>query len=189
MTKLIEHIIKPENNLETAIINDPDFIEGANWGKSRNGHPEGKVIYHIEEVLQNVKKFYHDTPDYHNLRILAILHDTFKHKVDRSKPKTGENHHGMIARRFAEKFDGNLKISNKILTVLQYHDEAYNAWSKGNRHGNWNAADNRANKLLDILMKEDSLDLFIDFYDCDNATGNKSSEDFDWFMSFIEEEK
>ena len=188
MSELIKDIIKPENNLENAIIADPEFIEGANWGKSRRGHPEGKVIYHIKEVLENIDEWYFDYYKRSQLRILAILHDTFKHKVNRDEPKTGENHHGMIARRFAEKFEGHLKISNEILTILEHHDDAYNAWSKGNRRGDWVGAEKRATKLLETLQNEDALDLFIDFYDCDNATGNKASDDFTWFMNFIESE-
>jgi hypothetical protein len=56
------------------------------------------------------------------LRIIAIIHDTFKYKVDRSKPKEGENHHGMLARRFAEKFitsaDSRFAAASKEIRVL-----------------------------------------------------------------------
>jgi len=31
----IKTIIKPETGIEIAIINDADFIIGANWGKSK----------------------------------------------------------------------------------------------------------------------------------------------------------
>jgi DnaJ-class molecular chaperone len=47
--KMIEEIIKCETELEKTIISDKDFIEGALWGKPRNGHPEGKVFIHIGE--------------------------------------------------------------------------------------------------------------------------------------------
>ena len=185
MNKLIIDIIKPENNLETEIVNDPIFIEGASWGKKRNGHPEGKVVYHIGEVLKNIDKHYKDDYQRSKLRIIAILHDTFKHKVDRSKSKSGENHHGMIARRFAEKFENYLKVQNDILTVLQHHDDGYNAWSKGNRRNDWDGANKKATKLIGILLTEDCLELFTKFYYCDNATGNKSNDDFDWFMDMV----
>jgi hypothetical protein len=187
MNNLIEDIIKPENNLESAIIIDPDFIEGANWGKSRKGHPEGKVIYHIKEVLKNIDEYYYDDIDRNKLRIIAILHDTFKHKVNLDIPKTGENHHGMIARRYAEKFKGHLQVSDSIKLVLELHDEAYNAWSKGNRHGDWKKSDKRGLELINKLISEECLELFTKFYDCDNATGNKSSDDYDWFMDLVDE--
>ena len=94
MNKLINEIIKPENGRETAICDDAEFQKGAMYGKPRYGHPEGAVIYHIKEVLENIDKFYNDDEDRENLRLIAISHDTFKHKVDQTKPKAGENHHG-----------------------------------------------------------------------------------------------
>lgn len=56
MKDLIKDIIKPENGIETAIVNDAAFIEGCSYRKIRKGHPEGQVIYHIQEVLANIDK-------------------------------------------------------------------------------------------------------------------------------------
>ncbi len=181
MKDLIKNIIKPENGIEEAIISDADFIEGCSYGKKRSGHPEGQVIYHIQEVLANIDKYYHDDEDRSDLRLIAILHDTFKHKVNQNLPKSGENHHGMIARRFAEKF----KILNHVLVVIQRHDDAYNAWQKGGRHGDWYQAERKANDLINGLLIEDYLDLYVKFYRCDNETGDKSQECFEWFNNLI----
>ena len=181
MNKLIKDIIKPQNGIEEAIIADADFIAGAMYGKSRPGHPEGQVIYHIKEVLENIEKFYGEDEDKEDLRLIAILHDTFKNKVNQNLPKSGENHHGMIARRFAEKFP----IHQYILTVIQYHDDAYNAWSAGGRHGDWYKAKKRATNLINALEIEDCLDLYLKFYHCDNATGDKSQENYEWFLTLV----
>ena len=182
MSDLVKDIIKPENGIETAIVGNADFIQGALYGKPRRGHPEGQVIYHIKEVLENIDKFYgEDDEDYEDLRIIAILHDTFKHKVDQTKPKAGENHHGMIARRFAE----NFPIHENVLQVIEHHDDAYNAWQKGGRHGDWYAAKKKATNLINALLIEGCLDLYVKFYRCDNATGDKSQENYDWFTELI----
>ena len=180
--KEILEIIKPENGRETAICNDNEFIIGANWGKVRSGHPEAKIIYHIKEVLANIDKFYSDDEDRSDLRLIAILHDTFKYKVDQTKPKVGENHHGMIAERFALNYCHN----TKVLTVIQLHDDAYNAWSAGGRHGDWYKAKRRAEKLINELNALDCLDLYLKFYRCDNATGDKSQECYEWFNDLIQ---
>ena len=180
MNKLIENIIKPENDIEKNIINDSDFIEGALYGEIRRGHPEGQVIYHIKEVLANVDKYCKEA-NRSDLRLIAMFHDTFKHKVDRTKSKFGENHHGMIARRFAEKFIKN----NDLLKIIELHDEAYNAWSKGDRKNDWTGAEKRANDLLCKLTLEDILDLYLTFYRCDNETGNKIQECYAWFKEQI----
>ena len=114
MKTTIKQIVKPENGIEVAIVSHADFIEGASYGKPRSGHPEGKVIYHVKEVLENIDKFYADDDKRTELRLIALVHDTFKHKVDQRKPKVGENHHGTIARVFTQEFThdaGVLKIT------------------------------------------------------------------------------
>ncbi len=171
---MINELIKQETDLEKRITSDSKFITGANWGKARNGHPEGKVIFHISEVLKNVDK-YSNKSNREKLRLIAIIHDTFKNLVDTTKSKTGENHHAMIARRFAEKYISD----NEILDIIELHDEAYNSYSMGNRRGNWEGAKRRAKSLKNRLGN--SLDLYLTFYKCDNETGDKETKDYDWF--------
>lgn len=174
--KIIEEIVKPETVLEKVIIMDNDFIQGVMNGKPRRGHPEGEVIYHIGHVLENVDK-YSNKENRENLRLIAIIHDSFKYKVDGTKPKYGENHHAMIARRFAEKYITN----NELLEIIELHDESYNSWNKGNREGRWDKSEKRANELINRLGN--SLELYLLFYQCDNETGDKKSEDFIWFKN------
>ena len=174
----IREIVKPESELEKRIISDPEFIEGAGYGKPRPGHPEGQVIYHIREVLANVDK----KPEMReNLRLIALIHDTFKYKVDQNKPKSGENHHAMIARRFAEKF---VQIPKDVLDVIELHDEAYNAWQQGGRKGNWYKAEERAGALMKRLATHDRGNLYCAFYLCDNETGDKEQDNYEWFYNF-----
>jgi hypothetical protein len=173
---MIQEIIKPETELEKKIIADQDFIDGAMWGKPRNGHPEGQVIYHIGHVLKNVDK-YSTAENREKLRLIAIIHDSFKYKVDGTKSKSGENHHAMIARRFAEKFI----TDNELLEIIELHDEAYNSWCKGDRDGKWDKAEIRANQLIERLGQ--SINLYLAFYQCDNETGDKESENFIWFSN------
>jgi len=163
-------IIKPETDLEKRILDNQVFVEGALWGKSRSGHPEGQVIYHIKEVLANVDKY--GTPETREkLRIIALIHDTFKHKVDQSKPKHGDNHHGTIARRFAERFT----TDDAVLDIIELHDDAYNAWRKDfNKDQSF-----RVTKLLYRLGK--NLPLYLLFYKCDNETGDKEKDNYIWF--------
>lgn len=175
----IREIVKPESELEKRIISDPEFIEGAGYGKPRPGHPEGQVIYHIREVLANVEKH----PEMRtNLRLIALIHDTFKNKVDQTKPKSGENHHAMIARRFAEKF---IQIPSDVFDVIELHDEAYNAWQQGGRKNNWYKAEERATVLLKRLGTQDRINLYMAFYKCDNETGDKEQDNYEWFYTFL----
>ncbi|HEV8051651.1 MAG TPA: hypothetical protein VGP47_04085 [Parachlamydiaceae bacterium] len=175
--KSVEQAIEclyPENELERQVISSEEWREGARWGEPRKGHPEGAVIYHIHEVLGNVEKNYGDSPMREKLRIITIIHDTFKHQVDMSLPTYGENQHGMLARRFAEKY-----ITDQgILEIIQRHDDAYFAWRfwmNGNREKSLRSVTN----LIEVLG--DDLELFTAFYECDNATGDKTPDDVIWF--------
>lgn len=179
----IKELLKPETELEKMIVNDPEFIEGADYGKPRSGHPEGKVVYHIREVLDNVEKYSNES-NRKDLRLIALIHDTFKHKVDQNKPKVGMNHHAMIARKFAEKF---IQIPKDILDIIELHDEAYNAWQQGGRKGNWYKAQERAESLLARLDTDERVDLYLAFYKCDNLTGDKEQDNFIWFNDLIYE--
>jgi hypothetical protein len=177
----IREIIKPESELEKRIVSDPEFVEGAGYGKPRNGHPEGQVVYHIREVLDNVEKF--STPENReDLRLIAIIHDTFKFKVDSTKPRSGMNHHAMIARKFAEKF---IQIPEYVLDIIELHDEAYNAWQQGGRKGDWYKAEKRAGALVDKLQTETRIKLYMAFYKCDNLTGDKEQDNYEWFEGFV----
>lgn len=173
-TNMIEATIKPETALERQILADEELRDGLIWGKPRRGHPEGHIVTHVGEVLANVDKYF-PAQNREALRLIAIIHDSFKYKVDRNKHATGENHHGMIARRFAEKYIKN----ENILDVIELHDEAYNSFCVGERSGNWEKAKNRAYTLKKRLGE--ILPLYMEFYFCDNNTGDKSQENYLWF--------
>ena len=109
-----------ESDLEARIVADPAWQEGARWGEPRPGHPEGSVASHIAEVVTNVDRHAIDQDDRARLRLVALVHDTFKYQVDQSKPKSGDNHHAMLARRFAEGYVED----PELLDVIELHDEA-----------------------------------------------------------------
>lgn len=175
--EFIAHVIRPETELEQRIIADPEFEDGAMYGEPRPGHPEGKVVFHIAEVLLNVDKYSANYPLIirDNMRLIALIHDTFKHKVDRKQSASGENHHAMIARRFAERYI----YDTDVLDVIELHDEAYNAWCNGNRDNKWEKAEKRYERLIGRLGS--NLMLYRLFYRCDNETGDKDQTNYNWF--------
>lgn len=168
-----------ETDIERAICADPGWRVGADWGEPRPGHPEGGVKHHIAEVLANVDRYATGPEQRARLRVVALTHDTFKHLVDITKPRTGENHHGMIARRFTERFVTN---DEGMLEIIELHDEAFNSHAKGARDGSWPKAEARAQRLLDRLGTE--LDDYLVFFRCDNETGSKAQDSLVWFEEF-----
>lgn len=176
-TDLID-TLKPETEIERLIVSDKEFLDGALWGESREGHPEGQVALHILGVLNNIDK-YSISHNREKLRLVALVHDTFKHKVDQTKPKIGDNHHAVIARKFLEKYCSN----KETLLIAELHEEAFNAWQKGNRDNKWNIAEDRALKLINKLGK--NLNFYLIFFKCDNETGNKKQDCLYWFEKNI----
>lgn len=177
-------IIKPENVLEEQILNDIEWQQGAAWEKPRIGHPEVKIISHIVEVLGNIDRL-PDVAEHERaqLRLIAILHDAFKYRVDMSKPKFGENHHGALAKKFAEKYTQD----EVVLKIIQRHDDAFNAWHNGNETGKWEQAEKRVQDLIMKKIGRDNLRLYLLFYQCDNETGIKSQESLQWFKEKVKE--
>jgi len=43
----------------------------------------------------------------------------------------------------------------------------------------------KANSLINGLLVEGYLDLYVKFFHCDNATGDKSQENYEWFKNLI----
>ncbi len=167
-------VIRPETALERAICADPAWRAGVAWGEPRPGHPEGAVIEHVADVLANVERVALDPADRARLRLAAIVHDAFKADVDRSRPKAGENHHAMRGRRFAERYLDDADL----LDVIELHDDAYLAWRRGSRDGDWPEAERRVRALLERIG--DRYGLYARFYQADNETGGKTDEHRHW---------
>ena len=168
-----------ETELEARICADPEWQRGAAWGTPRPGHQEGAVMYHIADVLANVERQATSAEERRVLRLIALVHDTFKHQVDPDQPRSGPNHHGAIARRFAERYIAD----PGLLEIIELHDEAYNSWLSGARRGTWDKAEARARRLVERLGPH--LPLYVRFYRCDNRTASKEQTSLDWFEDFL----
>lgn len=199
MTNLIQYL-NAEHGIEQALCENPAFIAGLEAGKPRPGHPEGAVKHHVKEVLDNITDLVNElggtehpltVREIKQLRFIAFVHDSFKHEVDRDRPRAGENHHAMKARRFAENFltAYEKKVGQKekqhvndlreVLDIIELHDEAYNAWQLGQRKGRWQEAEARLEKLFKRLGNK--VGLFSDFYEVDSLTGDKDISPLEWY--------
>ncbi len=172
----IEALIRPETELEARIIRDELWRKGAFWGKPRYGHPEGKVILHIREVLDNVDRCTTDPEMRRRLRLVTIVHDTFKYLEDRSFPRKLSKHHAVIAYKFARGYLDHVPTLNTILM----HDNAYYAWQSMV----YNRQD-IADRLMDKVYKRmgNDMQLYYLFFKCDTLTGDKTLLPLEWFES------
>jgi hypothetical protein len=181
--QFIEQYLKPETDLERSIMSDKDYIKGLSWGKPRYGHPEGKVILHIREVLDNVDKIPNlDNETRGKLRVITLVHDSFKHEEDKYRKKYGrkdEYHHAVLAAQFLAKHTDDQQLANIILL----HDEAYYSW-KLLRYQRMDEYQTRLDKLLSSIGE--SLQLYYLFFKCDTQTGDKTQDPLIWFETSIE---
>jgi hypothetical protein len=169
-----------ETELELAIGADQVWQVGLEWGQPRSGHPEGQVKYHIRDVMDNIDRFFSCDNNRSKLRLVALIHDTLKYQVANLKRKKHKPSHGYLARKFAEQYIHD----QRILQVIELHDEAYFASRLLTRGGDAECATRQARELITRLG--DNLDLFMQFYLCDNQTGAKSSTHYEWFSRLAE---
>lgn len=179
--EMVADIIKPETSLEKIIIEQSDWLEGAFWGEPRTGHPEGKVIFHIREVLDNVDKITSNSKLRSQLRLVSIIHDNFKHLEETVRPRQDwTKHHAVFAKKFAQ----NYINEPQILNVIELHDEAYYAWHLNRKYPETNHSSLRLNRLFERLGA-DNKQLYYLFFKCDTFTGDKTQHPVIWFEEHI----
>jgi hypothetical protein len=145
------------------------------WGKPRKGHPEGKVLYHVREVLDNVDVVAANDFMREQLRLITILHDSFKYQEVYTSPRDWSLHHAVIARQFAEQFIHD----QAVLDVIEWHDNAYYCWRALRNGSPLEHTNHCINHLFDQLG--DNIELYFQFFKCDTQTGDKTQEPLHWF--------
>ena len=157
----------PEGDLESTLIRQPDLIKGLQWGRPRKAHPEGAVGNHVGDLLREIDRSGETGERRALLRVVALVHDSFKYAVVPWLPRTGENHHAMRARRFMERFTGD----ERILATIELHDRPYAVWRRTRRRPR------AAGRRLDaVLARIPDHALFLRFVEIDAASEAKNPE-------------
>jgi hypothetical protein len=166
--------LAPETDRERALLADPVMQEGLAWGKPRRSHPEGTVGAHVASLLETIDRWGETGTRREELRFLALVHDSLKNRVKTWLPRTGENHHAMRARRFAEGFTDD----ERLLATIEQHDRPYNIWRKVRARGRQD--DHAVNEMIDRIP---DLDLFLRFVELDGSSEAKNHEPIRWLKS------
>ncbi len=177
----LEALLRPETESEHQLLALPDFQVGLLWGEPRFGHPEGKVILHVREVLDNIDLIPHLSPELRTrLRLVAITHDTFKFAEDRTYPRDWSKHHGYLARLYMETYTND----GVALDLIECHDDAYYAW-RYERHAPFR--EENPTKSLDVLLERMGycLQEYYLFFKCDTQTGDKTQASLKWFEQTV----
>jgi hypothetical protein len=169
---------RPENPLETGVIGDPELLEGLAWGKPRKAHPEGRIGNHVADLLKQIAADGETGERRAQLRFIALVHDSFKYRVKRWLPRTGENHHATRARRFAERFTDD----ERLLATIELHDGPYAIWRKLQRKGRLDE-----DRLEDLIRRVPDHALILRFVEVDGASEAKDPEPIRWFRDELRE--
>ena len=173
--------LKLETPLERNVFWNSEWRKGTSCGKPKKGHPEGRIIYHIQEVLQNIDALKINSETRKHLRFITLVHDSFKHQSDAYYIKTPLTHHAYLARIFAEKFTSE----QTVLQIIEQHDSAYHIWRAAQKSGNWKEAKIKLFKLLENLGN--GRELYYLFFCCDTQTGDKDLTPLTWFEQIAKE--
>ena len=168
----------PENELEARAVADPDLVEGLAWGKPRKSHPEGAIGTHVADLLRVIDGDGETGERRAQLRFVALVHDSFKGDVKHYLPRSGENHHAMRARRFAERYTDD----ERLLATIELHDRPYAIWKKMRRK---RRLDEKA--LTDVLRRVPDHELFLRFVEIDGSSEAKDPEPVRWLRGQMEQ--
>jgi hypothetical protein len=163
---------EPETDLERRVTAEPELLDGLAWGEPRAGHPEGAVGTHVSHLLETLDETGETGERRELLRFMALVHDSFKYQVRERLPRSGENHHAMRARRFAERFTDD----ERLLGAIQFHDRPYSLWRKLQRRGK---LDERGFRRMIGHIRDP--ELFLRFIELDGSTEGKRPEPIEWF--------
>jgi hypothetical protein len=178
-TKLIPGF-EPETDLERRVVAEPELLEGLAWGEPRAGHPEGAVGTHVAHLLDALDQSGETGERRELLRLMALVHDSFKYQVRERLPRVGENHHAMRARRFAERFSDD----ERLLSAIEFHDRPYALWRKLQRRGK---LDERG--FSRMMRRITDPELFLRFIELDGSTEGKRPEPIEWFREELEKRR
>ena len=160
-----------ESELERAVSRDPVLLEGLAWGRPRKGHPEGPVGLHVADLLRGIERAGEAGQRRRELRFIALVHDALKYAVREWLPRTGENHHAMRARRFAEGYTAD----ERLLATIELHDRPYALWRRVRRTGR--VDERRVETMLGRLTDPELFALFVEL---DASTEGKDPGPVRW---------
>jgi hypothetical protein len=168
---------EPESSLEAEVAADPDLLDGLAWGKPRKSHPEGAIDNHVASLLRAIDDAGDPAERRTQLRFVALVHDSFKGDVKSWLPKSGENHHAMRARRFAERYTDD----ERLLATIELHDRPYAIWKKMRRRGRLDE-----DALEQVFERVPDHDLFLRFIEVDGSSEGKDQEPIRWLREQME---
>lgn len=163
-----------------SLTHDPRYLAHLDWGEAREGHPEGTIRAHIEELERNLDQLRPKLSEEEciKLKILIHTHDTFKSLAKPGVAITDDRSHASLARAFLAEFCNDADL----LAMVQFHDEPYALWRQAeSKNGPFNQV--RFTGLLNAIQ---DWNLFLAFLLIDGCTEGKDRESLVWFFEQVD---
>lgn len=162
---------------------DPRYQKNIEYGRPRDGHPEGKIKFHIADLETNLEILAErniSKDDYWKLKFIIHVHDLFKAEAQIGKPTLHPKNHASLAREYASQFTNDADLLNTI----QFHDENYKLWREYIQTGSYDKE--QFQRLLDAVK---NWDLFLMFAIIDGCTEGKDLAKLSWFIDEVRKHK
>ena len=162
-----------------AVVSDPRYLANLDWGEAREGHEEGTVRAHIQDLERNLEVLRPKLSDdeYWKLKLLIHTHDSFKADAKPGVPITDPASHASLACAFLSQYCQD----HELLAMVQYHDEPFALYRQYETKGKYN--EDRLAKLLNAIS---DWSLFLAFNIVDGCTPSKSREPLHWLFREID---
>jgi hypothetical protein len=161
------------------IIADPRYRENIEYGEPRNGHPEGKLKYHIAELVGNLEALKAcgiSEEQYWKLKFMIHIHDTFKKEALSDVRILDPQSHASLAKEYASQFIDDADLLN----MIQFHDENFALWNQLRAKGAYDLE-----RFEELLKTIQDWDLFLIFLIIDGSTMGKDRSPLKWFISEV----
>jgi hypothetical protein len=161
-----------------AIVADPRYQAGLDWGEPRPGHPEGPVRAHVEHLEQALAPLRATLAPraWWTLRVLVHAHDAFKREAPERIPLADPRSHGALAAAWL----AGLGAPPELVTMARWHDEPLALHRNARARGALDEA-----RLDALLAAIPDWELFETFLRLDAGTAGKAPEPLAWFLATV----
>jgi len=162
-----------------AITADARYLANLDWGKPRDGHPEGTIRAHIIEIEGNLESLRSRLSDdeYWKLKLLIHTHDTFKPEAQPGVRISSPYSHASLARAFL----ADHCPDSDLLAMVQHHDVPFSLYRQGQSSGTFDQE--RFESLLNTI---NDWNLFLAFSIIDGCTKGKSRDKLHWLFREVQ---
>ncbi len=166
-----------------AVTEDKVYYEGITYGHPREGHWEGTIANHIQDLEGNLSKLVTLVTDEEHDKLLCLIHihDTFKKWAKKNSSIQDPLSHASLAVAFARRFitptDPEMQ---DFVNMIQFHDTGYSLYQSFEQKGRYNIQ-----RLKDEILTIVHLDLFMLFVVIDGYTPSKDAKKIRWFVEEV----